>query len=348
MDIEDLHSGNLHTFYLYINLSIIKFVQEDQIKWMEAIKPGSASSVRISHYETVSLRVDEGAYSYVSIPRSPVMRNAASDDVYDEPHSYSHQLRFLSDSVIPEVKSVESSGDAFTQHNDAKLSDSSPSNKTNVAKSSNIDHVLQNVNDSLKEKAHSLVDTEMEGKNDQYQFQLKILDQMQRLVQKLEDVSDVVRVPDVSKSSLQTEPDEPCDAPEKHDTDDPSHGSELSSLPQTSSQHFPSGKVNDSDKTQISQGKTLYENVDCDGHKISSNPSPTSKNGKNSESETQVYIDSTDVEPQQRSRAKLMIRGEYRSPVVRQKQHVLKLLQKEKRSDNSEMDMISELKFTRA
>ena len=57
---------------------------------MEAIKPGSASNVSVTHYETVSLRVDD-SYPYVTVPRSPIMRRSASprpDAIYDEPRSY--------------------------------------------------------------------------------------------------------------------------------------------------------------------------------------------------------------------------------------------------------------------
>ena len=186
---------------------------------MEAIKPGSASCVRVSHYETVSLKVDDGAYSYVSTARSPVMKISASidhDNLYDEPRSYSHQpMQFLSESysrVIPAVKSVESSSDAITQlHNGNKVSNTSFSSCDTNVESSSTDHVLPYKSGSLKDRASSCLDSETEEeleKNDQYQFQLRILEQMQTLVQKLEDVSDVVGSPKLSKTlfSSQTKP----------------------------------------------------------------------------------------------------------------------------------------------
>ena len=49
-----------------------------------------------------------------------------------------------------------------------------------------------------------------------------------------------------------------------------------------------------------------------------------------------------EVEPRQRSRAKLMIKGEYKSPVSRQKQHSLMLMQDEEKSAGAQKAILSE------
>ena len=213
--------------YLLINLlyawvaikrlsnSALVHIQDEQIKWMEAIKPGSSSSVG----ESTSRKgtVDDGFYSYVQVTRSPLLRRTRPASLYDEPHSHSSQLNesglakwfhdntnFQCDDVLEPTKASETSSCNKSTPRHGSLSGTrNSSTVTPQPTNQQDDRQLKNEGDRLKEAIQPLVgegtEEELE-KLDQYQFQLRILDHMQRLVQRLEDASDESINPSHSQS----------------------------------------------------------------------------------------------------------------------------------------------------
>ena len=330
---------------------------------MEAIKPGSSSSVKVEHYETVCLRVDDSPYTYVSLPRSPFRSRSPAllDNLYDEPRTF----------LLPPPQPIQQnddtsnrsralSGDGTTQKNDEHSSTNNPVN-IDAQSQDNPD-----LSDSLKETvspADKGEDEELE-KLDQYQFQLRILDQMQRLVQKLEDVSDVVGLPkptfelpnptqpivldsentetsenqdSVKDISSEAIPQSPNLVPVvsvhgvKQDTSNGSQDFAVKSREETKchdAQKQPDSALQSSQTTNCtiqaqntnleaieeSTGMKLYENLDSDGHQISI---PLSVTGEKVKPDIKLPVDDNEESPRLRSRTKMMLKGEYKSPVDR-------------------------------
>ena len=392
-------------------------MQDEQIKWMEAIKPGSSSSVRVAHYETVSLKVNEGSYSYVSVPKSPLPKRPSSTNLYDEPHSHFSQpvqsqlAEQFNDNTYDDIIPVASRKMDYTTQDHVKLSDHSNSRHKVVVNPmrQQDDLELRNECNNLKETIESLIDKgvqEDSEKLDQYHVQLKILDQMQRLVQRLEDASDVTKHPNLSQhtsaslsineldnqsstelaqnyssesvESLQSS-NLVLDKSEAHGMNEKEHNpsnptsivlgsSETKKYPDESNQiaellepHRAQEKCEQDKTTQnfstTSQTEQTSETVTFPSPPTMFPKSPIKniyENLENGVQKTSVQSCETvnsdvhfpmcgneEAEPQQRVRAKLMVNGEYKSPVVRQKQLAIKLLEEEEKEASSDKDIIS-------
>ena len=386
--------------------SLCVCVQDEQIKWMEAIKPGSSSSVRVAHYETVSLKVNEESYSYISIPKSPLPKRPSLTNLYDEPHSHfpvqSQLAKQFHDNTYDDIIPVASKEADYTTQDHSKLSGSNSRHKLHPMRQQDDDLELRN---ELKENAESLIDKGLQEDSEKHQYhvQLKILDQMQRLVQRLEDASDMTNHPSLSQrtsapqsisemdnqSSIEmaqnysdgsVESPQPSylviDKSEAHGVSEKERNlSNPTSIVMGSSETKkysgeshqvaklldPQEKCEQCDTTQnfctASQEEQSSETVTLPGRPTMSQKSSIKQvyeNLENSIQETSMHSSETvnsspmfsneEAEPQHRSRTKLMVKGEYKSPVVRRRQLAFKLLQEEKKqaSSDKDKDIISE------
>ena len=325
---------------------------------MEAIKPGSSSSVKVEHYETVSLRVEDSPYSYVSLPRSPFRSKSSAqlENLYDEPRNFllpqpqpihqnndTHQSRALS-------------GDEALKKNEEHSSTNNP-DKVNIQSHQHIPDLSEKLK-GIVSPANKGEEEELE-KLDQYQLQLRFLDQIQRRVQKLENVhvSDVVGLPfelpnPTQPTVLESENTETSENQNSAEIitseiipESPSHVSMVSNPcveqdKANGSQYLAIGstkesKHNDAEQqpnsalqssesrirtiqahdkklevtlnSEESTDVKLYENLDSDGHHITT---PLSVTGQKIDP-----VDGNDDNPRPRLRAKMMIKGEHKSPV---------------------------------
>lgn len=383
------------------------YVQDEQIKWMEAIKPGSSASVRVAHYETVSL---EGSYSYISASKLPLPKRPSSTNLYDEPHSHFSQsvqsqlAKEFRDNTYDDIIPIASRKmDHTSQDHGIKLSGSNSRHKVIVHPMRQQDDLeLKNESDNLKETVESLIDKgvkEDSEKMDQYHVQLKILDQMQRLVQRLEDASDMTKHPNLSQRTSApqfiSEMDNQSSIEVAQDYSSGSVESPQSSnlvLNMSEAHGVNEKQHNPSNPTSIVLGSSEIKKYSDEFHQVAELLEPhraqekceegaTSKaeqlsetvtlpslptmskkssieqlyeNFENSIQETSMHsceavnsnvhlltCGNEEAEPQQRSRAKLMVKGEYKSPIARQKQLAFKLLQEEEKQASSDKDIIS-------
>ena len=186
---------------------------------MEAIKPGSSSSVRENIYTSLKGAVDDGLYSYVQVSRSPLLRRTLPPALYDDPHSRSSQSdesviaqRFQDDAkfqcygTLGPTKASETSNSKSTPRHGSSSDTRNSSRVTPQPTNQQDDWQLMNEGDRLNQPLVGEEKEEELEKLDQYQFQLRILDHMQRLVQRLENASDQSTNPSHSQSIV-LEPD---------------------------------------------------------------------------------------------------------------------------------------------